>query len=129
VHGDFWLGNLRVAPATGALTGVIDWDCAGEAELPAHDLLHLALYDHSLERGVDLGRLVAEAVTAGTWPAACEDVVGQGRWAWEGVDDTTVVLLYWLRYVAAMAAQHRTYAQHSVIGWQVHNVWRVLRCL
>jgi hypothetical protein len=129
VHGDLWLGNLRVEPDTGAVTGVIDWDCAGDRELPAHDLMHLALFGSSVQRGVSLGTVVAEVLTAGTWPRACEAILRHGRWSWGGVDDETVALLYWLRYVAAMAAQHRSYAEHSLLGWQVHNVSRVLRCL
>ena len=129
VHGDFWPGNLRVDPGTGAVVGVIDWDCFGQGELAVHDLLHLALYHAGLERRVSLGTQVAEVLAAGTWPAAYEEVVRPSRWSWEEVDDSTVVLLYWLRYVAAMAVQHRSYAEHSLLGWQVHNVWRVLRCL
>jgi hypothetical protein len=129
IHGDFWPGNLRVDPGTGAVVGVIDWDCSGDRELPAHDLLHLALYGVGLERGVSLGMLVADVLAAGTWPAACEEIVRPARRSWGQVDDRTVVLLYWLRYVAAMAEQHRSYAQHSLLGWQLHNVRRVLRCL
>ncbi|TYP87214.1 phosphotransferase [Blastococcus xanthinilyticus] len=129
IHGDFWLGNVRVDPGTGAVAGVIDWDTAGEADLPAHDLLHLALYGAALEQGVDLGAVVAGALVAGTLPPAAEESAAAGRWAWEGVDDDVVVLLYWLRHVAAMAAQHRGYAEHTLLGWHLRNVRTVLRCL
>lgn len=42
VHGDFWTGNLLV-DAAGRLTGVIDWEAAGDGRLPVVDLLHLRL--------------------------------------------------------------------------------------
>lgn len=130
IHGDFWLGNLRVDPDTGAATGVIDWDCAGTDELPAHDLLHFALYGRSVDSGVSLGTVVAETVTTGTWPAECEEILRHARWSWgDQVADADVALLYWLRYTTLMIAQQRDYAHHSVLVWQLRNVARVLRHL
>jgi aminoglycoside phosphotransferase (APT) family kinase protein len=130
IHGDFWLGNIRVAPDTGRATGIIDWDCAGSPELPAHDLVHLALYGQSLERGVSLGSMVAEVVEKGTWPAECEELIRHSRWSWgDRISDSDVALLYWLRYVSAMIDQQRDYVHHSVLVWQYRNVLRVLRAL
>lgn len=130
IHGDFWLGNLRVDPIAGGATGVIDWDCAGPRELPAHDLLHLALYGVSVERRVDLGTLVAESLAEGTWPASCEEVVRHARWSWDdGISDSAVLLLYWLRHVVLIGLQQRDYVEHSVLAWRWNNVVRVLRCL
>lgn len=130
VHGDFWLGNLRVDPTSGAVTGIIDWDCADKGELAAHDLLHLALYGSSLRRDVSLGQVVAETVTEGTWPPGCEAILRHARWAWdEHVSDADVALLYWLRYTAVMIAQQRDYVHHSILAWEWRNVVRVLRAL
>jgi aminoglycoside phosphotransferase (APT) family kinase protein len=130
IHGDFWLGNLRVDPVTGAATGVVDWDCAGPRELPAHDLLHLALYSLAVQRGSPLGAVVAESLAEGTWPTACEEVIGHARWSWdETISDSTVLLLYWLRHVMLVARQQRDHVQHSVLAWRWQNVVRVLRCL
>jgi hypothetical protein len=130
IHGDFWLGNIRVDPDAGAITGVIDWDCAGRDELPAHDLLHLGLYGHSLDRGVSLGSVVAETVVAGTWPAECEAILRHGRWAWgDRLSDADIALLYWLRYTAVMIAQQRDYVHHSILIWEWRNIVSVLRSL
>jgi len=130
IHGDFWWGNIRVDPATGGVTGVVDWDCAERDELPAHDLLHLALYGESLRRGVSLGRLVAGVVAAGSWSADCERLIRQGRWAWAGqLSDVDVALLYWLRYTAMMIAQQRDYVDHSILVWEWRNVVPVLRSI
>ena len=128
IHGDFWWGNIRVDPGTGDATGVVDWDCAGPDELPAHDLLHLALFGESVRRGVSLGRVVADVVVAGTWPPECEQLIQHARWAWaEQVPDADVALLYWLRYTAMMIAQQRDYADHSILVWEWRNVVPVLR--
>ena len=130
VHGDFWLGNLRVAPDTGRLIGIIDWDCAGDGELPAHDLVHLALYGYSVERGISLGAVVADVVRTGTWPADCEELIRHSRWSWDPqIGDDDIALLYWLRYAAAMTAQQQDYVHHSVYVWQWCNVRRVLTAL
>jgi aminoglycoside phosphotransferase (APT) family kinase protein len=130
IHGDFWWGNIRVDPDTGDATGVVDWDCAGPDELPAHDLLHLALYAESLRRRVSLGRVVADAVGNGTWPAECEQLIRHARWAWpEQVPDADVALLYWLRYTAMMIAQQRDYVDHSILVWEWRNVVPVLRSI
>lgn len=130
IHGDFWLGNLLVDPATGAATGLVDWDCAGPQELPAHDLLHLALFGIAVERRVNLGTVVAESLAKGTWPVACEDVLRHARWSWDDtIGDSTVLLLYWLRHVVLVARQQRDHVEHSVLAWRWHNVVRVLRCL
>lgn len=129
IHGDYWLGNVRVTPDTGRAVGVIDWDCAGSRELPAHDLLHLALFGRSVERGQSLGSVIAEVLTAGSWPAECEELVGRGRWAWGALADSDVALLYWLRYMAAMTTQQQDYVDHSVLVWRLRNIVPVLRCL
>lgn len=129
-HGDFWLGNVRVDPVAGTVTGLIDWDCADCPELPAHDLLHLALYGSSLRRGASLGRVVAEAVSTGTWSAECESILRHSRWGWEEqLSDADVALLYWLRYTAVMIEQQRDYVHHSILAWEWRNVVQVLRAL
>jgi aminoglycoside phosphotransferase (APT) family kinase protein len=130
IHGDYWLGNIRVDPVSGKATGIIDWDCAGQDELPAHDLLHLALYGLSIERGVSLGAVVAETVRCGTWPAQAEGILRHGRWAWaDGLADADVALLYWLRYISMMMVQQRDYVDHSILMWEWRNVACVLRSL
>lgn len=42
-HGDFGYGNLLVAPQTGDLLGVIDWDTARHHDLPGIDRVNLEL--------------------------------------------------------------------------------------
>ncbi len=130
VHGDLWLGNVRVHPGTGAPTGLVDWDCAAPQELPAHDLLHLALFGSAVERGVDLGTVVAEVMHAGTWSPDSERVLRHARWCWDaGIPDSSVTLLYWLRHVTLMSAQQDAHVEHSLLVWRWRNVRAVLRCL
>jgi aminoglycoside phosphotransferase (APT) family kinase protein len=53
-HGDFGYGNALVNPATGELTGVIDWDTAREDELAGVDLVNFLTQRHRMEHGVPL---------------------------------------------------------------------------
>jgi hypothetical protein len=130
IHGDCWSGNVRVDPVRGSITGILDWDCAGFGELPAHDLLHLSLLGLAAQGGTDLGAVVAQSLAAGRWPAECEEAVSPARWAWgDDIADRTVLLLYWLRHVSLMAVQQSSYVQHSVAVWRWRNIERVVRCL
>jgi O-antigen/teichoic acid export membrane protein/aminoglycoside phosphotransferase len=60
-HGDFWLGNVLVDPATSTprVSGIIDWENSAEVGLPEVDLAHLWL---SLQpSGMAAGVLIATA--------------------------------------------------------------------
>ena len=60
VHGDFWLGNVMVDPATGVAAGIIDWEWAARDELPAQDLVYACVHSRMLASGGELGDVVAE---------------------------------------------------------------------
>jgi aminoglycoside phosphotransferase (APT) family kinase protein len=66
-HGNFWPGNILYGPDNG-LTGVIDWDCATAASLPALDLLYFLIRTHSLVRGGSFGEAFADWVDAPSLP-------------------------------------------------------------
>jgi hypothetical protein len=40
-----------------------------------------------------------------------------------------LLLLYWLRYIAAIGQQQEQYVDHSVLIWRLRNVYPVLRAL
>jgi aminoglycoside phosphotransferase (APT) family kinase protein len=128
-HGDLWRGNLRVDPATGAVTGLIDWDCAAPRQLPAHDLLHLVLYGLAVDRGVDLGTVIVEVLRTHRWPSEVEAAIAPQRAAWGDVEDEDLLLLYWLRHVGLIAAQQRDYMDHSRLVWRWRNIAQVLLAL
>ena len=60
-HGDFWFGNLLVDhPGTGAVTGVVDWECATTRGEPLRDLGRFAIsYSTYLDRHTRVGHRVA----------------------------------------------------------------------
>jgi aminoglycoside phosphotransferase (APT) family kinase protein len=130
-HGDFWAGNL-LTEADGRLTGIVDWDLAAPDELALHDLLHLLLYHRRLVSGSETGDLVV-GLLAGEQPWTPEEapVVELARAAFPDgpPSDRVLVLLHWLRHVAAVSVQQRAYVQHSVRVWELRNVHRVLRAV
>lgn len=124
VHGDLWTGN--VLAEGGRVTGLIDWDLAAPDELPSHDLLHLVVLSRSLRTGRSLGGVVAGVLAGEAWSSEEQALL-------EGLPDELpqrdLLLLHWLRYVAAIAVQQREFVDHSVLGWRLHNVRPVLRQL
>ena len=70
VHGDFWLGNVMVDPATGVAAGIIDWEWAARDELPAQDLVYACVHSRMLASGGELGDVVAEMLQRPAWEEA-----------------------------------------------------------
>jgi aminoglycoside phosphotransferase (APT) family kinase protein len=113
VHGDYWPANVIFDPAL-AVTGIIDWEWAAPRELPAHDLLYLAIHMRMRSEGRELGPVV-QSLLAGN----ASELVG-------GVDRETL-LLVWLRHVAYNLTQSPGDARNWV--WTSRNVDSVLRLL
>jgi aminoglycoside phosphotransferase (APT) family kinase protein len=131
IHGDFWAGNL-LADAAGNVTGIVDWDLAAADELPSHDHLHLQLYRRHTLTGEELGAIVCELIDPShAWTDEESAALAACSWAFpEGLPSMrALVLLYWLRHVAAISVQQRSYVTHSIRVWELRNVHRVLRCL
>jgi hypothetical protein len=125
VHGDYWPGNLLVDELTGSLHGVVDWEWAAAGELPAHDVFHFVLFTRSMLERTNLGLLVRDLLRgkASTGPERdrLEQAVPQGDAQWF----RTVLLLYWMRHLAAHLGQPATSTNRWV--WVRRNVIPVLR--
>jgi len=128
-HGDFWPGNLLVESATGAVSGVVDWDRASADQVPLHDLLHLLAYTRKLQRRSELGEeivsyllptafdryersLIKEAIEELDLPASVEFF-------------QAITLLYWLRFAATNLERYPAFQRDS--RWLKHNVFLVLK--
>jgi aminoglycoside phosphotransferase (APT) family kinase protein len=100
VHGDYWAGNLLFDGRHPA--GIIDWDAATPAELPAIDLLHLLLYGRRLAGAGELGEIVARQLLHDEWSALERRLlVRYAGWGGHGaLPPRQALLLYWLRHVA-----------------------------
>ena len=125
IHGDYWPGNVLVDEASLSLRGVVDWECAADGELPAHDVFHFVLFTRSMLDRTDLGLLVRDLLRgrASTGPEReqLEQAVPHGDPEWF----RTVLLLYWLRHLAAHLSQPATGTNRWV--WARRNVTPVLR--
>jgi phosphotransferase family enzyme len=127
VHGDFWLGNVMVDPATGVAAGIIDWEWAARDELAAQDLVYACVHSRMLAGRGELGDVVSEMLKHPVWEeaelamhSAAEAPVGP-------VIDPDVLLLVWLRQIAANLVQTPSIAHNPL--WVLRNVVSVLRAL
>jgi aminoglycoside phosphotransferase (APT) family kinase protein len=130
IHGDFWAGNLLVDGSSRSITGIIDWDLAAFPELPLHDVLQMLLLSRTLARHESLGQVVAQLLNGGSWTTDERKLLDAAAWAAaDDIDQSTLLLLYWLRYMAAIGQQQEHYVDHSVLVWRLRNLHPVLRAL
>jgi aminoglycoside phosphotransferase (APT) family kinase protein len=97
IHGDFWPGNLLVTGS--AVTGLVDWDCAGPHQLPLQDLLHLSFFVRRARQGCELGDVVVCSLQNGLEEATGVPARQLDVWL-GGVPPAIAVLLFWLRYIS-----------------------------
>jgi len=113
VHGDYWPANVIFDPAL-AVTGIIDWEWAAPRELPAHDLLYLAIHMRMRSEGREFGPVV-QWLLAGN----ASELVGNA--------DRETLLLVWLRHLAYNLTQSPGDARNWI--WTSRNVDTVLESL
>jgi len=126
IHGDYWPGNVLVSDEDdGVVTGIVDWDLAGEREPVALDVLHTFLYTEALVTRRPVGEVVRD-VLRGRRPWSDDERRALAEVAPPEGDDplAALVLLCWLRHVGANLAQSARYARNPV--WMRQNVHRVL---
>jgi aminoglycoside phosphotransferase (APT) family kinase protein len=131
VHGDYWAGNLLALP-DGRLSGIVDWDLACAGELAVHDYLHLLLYRRWAVAGQELGDAVCTLLRDDrAWTEDERAALAQSAWVFADVPPPprVLLLLQWLRHVAAVSVQQQRYVTHSVRVWELRNVHRVLKAL
>jgi hypothetical protein len=132
VHGDFWSENVLVDPASGMVTGIVDWDSAEASGLGLHDRLHLVLYRRKRQRGVELGDEICR-VLAGRpdWDAAESSAVQAAfatlRAGTAAGAERLAIMLYWLRVIAENLTRQPALGRRPT--WVDANVRQVLACL
>ena len=126
IHGDFWLGNLLVSTDGATATGIVDWDFAGNHELPLIDLLHLVVYTRSLVERRELGGVVRDLLDGGAWSPQEISLLRSSHAELDGDPGCAgaALLLYWLRHLASNLAQSNRYLESR--PWLVGNVEPVL---
>ena len=130
IHGDFWPSNLLFSQDGVTLRGIVDWDHAAAAELPMHDLLHLAMHTHAhVARQPVPPMVVKSLLTKASWT---EDQLAlfeaaESPLPADAARVRTMLLLYWLRNVALYLAGHPEATRP--LPWTIENLESVLRCL
>ncbi|MDP9269526.1 MAG: phosphotransferase [Chloroflexota bacterium] len=129
VHGDFVPSNILVSADGAAVVGIVDWELAASADLPAIDLVALLLSTRAHRRRRELGQVVRELVTGARWTELEEALLDSAASRLSGapVDSRTLVLLWWLRHVAANLTKSSRYARNRL--WARWNVRAVLDAL
>jgi hypothetical protein len=111
-HGDYAPGNLLVDPATGTVSGIVDWELGGTPNLQAIDLVQLVLATRALRRCREYGEIVTDAL-AGSWTEEERAVLARGR---EPLGDapplSVLVLLAWLRHTQSLLTKADGYADN-----------------
>jgi aminoglycoside phosphotransferase (APT) family kinase protein len=127
IHGDFWLGNVLAADERGPATGIVDWDSAGDRELPVIDLLHLLAYTRTLTQRRELGGVVRGLIEGEPWAPDELALLHSSDPALDGAPDyaRAALLMYWLRHLASNLAQSSRYLHSQV--WLARNLEPVLR--
>jgi aminoglycoside phosphotransferase len=128
VHGDFGPGNVLIDAESREITGIVDWELAGTPDLPMLDRAMFLLATHMQTTGRQLGALVAGIATGeGSTPLSASLIGTTQGDPDDPLGVRSVVLLCWLRHVAALVTRTENYARNS--AWKRHNVNQVLDAL
>ena len=128
IHGDFAPGNVLVDAQAREITGIVDWELAGAPDLPIIDRAMFLLATHMQTTGRQLGALVAGiAIGEGSEPLQASLVQTTQADLDDPLGVRAVVLLCWLRHVAALVTRTESRARNS--AWKRHNVNQVLDAL
>jgi len=129
VHGDFFPGNFLMTPDAATVTGIVDWELAAHDDLPLLDLVQLFLSTRMLVQRRGLGDTVRELLEGTGWTAHEHALLDAAQAALPGdtIDMRTMVLLCWLRHLAANLTKSTRYIGHDL--WMRQNIDPVLRCV
>lgn len=129
VHGDFVPGNILVAPDGGKLTGIVDWELARPDDLPVLDVLQLLLSTRLLKQCCEVGDIVRTLLSGVEWLPHEQALLDTAQAALSGdpVNWRAMLLLCWLRHVAANLTKSTRYARNW--WWVTRNIETVLQSL
>jgi len=129
VHGDYWLGNVLADPASDAVTGIVDWEWAGDRELPAQDIVYCCLHHRMQAGGREFGDVVAALLNGAGWEPH-EQAVLRSAGILAGPEEripADLLLLVWLRQIAYNLIQDAGMSRNFI--WVRRNIDNVLRSL
>ncbi|MCW2664471.1 MAG: hypothetical protein JWP83_5623 [Mycobacterium sp.] len=130
-HGDYTPGNVRVADARGAVTGIVDWGGARPGQPALIDEYLMILTASCQVERAELGTVVAERLRAGgLWDRernalrAARDRLDADIGDRERIDERVAILLTWLHHVVDLWRKCATHPNHHT--WWATNVAPVL---
>jgi hypothetical protein len=130
-HGDYTPGNVRVAGARGAVTGIVDWGGARPGQPALIDEYLMILTASCEAERADLGTVVAERLRAGGLSdrernalRAARDRLDADIGDRERIDERVAILLTWLHHVVDLWRKRATHPNHHI--WWATNVAPVL---
>ncbi|MCU4186190.1 aminoglycoside phosphotransferase family protein [Acidiferrimicrobium sp. IK] len=129
VHGDYWLGNVLTEPVSGSVSGIVDWEWAGDLELAAHDTVYLLLHDRMQAQHRELGEVVADLLKGQAWLSHEQAILRSAGLAGDDVraDNGATLLLVWLRQIAYNLMQDHRIGRNFI--WVHRNIDCVLRAV
>jgi aminoglycoside phosphotransferase (APT) family kinase protein len=129
IHGDYWRGNLLFGADGMTPTGIVDWDRAGPAELPWHDLFHLLMYARREVNGHLAPEIIALLRGRSIWQEEESAILEMARRRLpdDGIADDVMALLYWLRQTAATMTLHpRSLCDREYLSSDVEPILRAV---
>jgi Phosphotransferase enzyme family len=130
-HGDYTPGNVRVAGARGAVTGIVDWGGARPGQPALIDEYLMILTASCQVERADLGTVVCERLRAGGLSdrernalRAARDRLDADIGDRERIDERVAILLTWLHHVVDLWRKRATPPNQHI--WWATNVVPVL---
>lgn len=130
IHGDFVPENILTTKDGKAVLGIVDWELAQPDSLPQIDLGTLFLSIRMWTRQREIGEIVRDLVQGKVgWTPAEQSLLDTSQEMLPGRSLSTreLVLICWLRHIAANLAKSTHYANHQL--WIAKNVLTVIQCL
>jgi hypothetical protein len=130
-HGDYTPGNVRVAGARGAVTGIVDWGGARPGQPALIDEYLMILTASCQVERAELGTVVAERLRTGGLSdrehnalRAARDRLNANIGDRERIDERVAILLTWLHHAVDLWRKGATHPNHHI--WWATNVAPVL---
>jgi aminoglycoside phosphotransferase (APT) family kinase protein/O-antigen/teichoic acid export membrane protein len=129
IHGDYAPSNILATRDGTRVTGIVDWELATSALLPAVDVTTLLLTTRAEAEERELGHVVRALLTDTTWTDHERALLNQAQpgLAESREEMRAMILLCWLRHAAANLTKSVRYARHRI--WIRNNVDSVLDTL
>lgn len=129
IHGDYWLGNLRVSHDGNQVAGILDWDLSENNSLPFLDYMTLIISTRMLTHGSEIGEVIIDLLKTQNWSDIESAILNQSANDFEidAIDMRTKLLFTWLVHVTDVLSK-AVKPSHNWF-WLNINIETVLRTI